>query len=308
MTVLAAADPWRWQPHPEVWLLMVSLVVLAVWAVRVLGPKVVPEGEPIVTGRQRGFFVAGMAVLWLASDWPLHDISEEYLYAVHMVQHLLLTMVVPPLFLLACPTWLARAVVGEGRANRIVHRLARPVPVGLFYVAATLLTHWSVVVNASVEVGELHYVAHLLIVSASVFVWLPVCGPFPELRLSIPGQMILLFLVSIIPTVPGAWLTWAEGSVYSAYDHGDRLWGIGVTEDQQTAGLIMKLGGTAYFWTIITFLFFKWAMRHEQAEREGTTVTEREVLTWGEVERELHRLDEAEPPPVEAPGAAGPPR
>ena len=69
-------------------------------------------------------------LLWVAADWPVHDIGEQYLYFVHMIQHLLLTLVVPPVMLLATPEWLARLVVGEGRVDRCVHRMARPVPAG----------------------------------------------------------------------------------------------------------------------------------------------------------------------------------
>ena len=56
-----------------------------------------------------------MLVLWAASDWPVHDISEEYLYSVHMVQHMALSYFLPPLALMATPTWLARVVLGDGR-------------------------------------------------------------------------------------------------------------------------------------------------------------------------------------------------
>ena len=90
MITAAALQPWRWQPHPEVWFVLISLVVLGWYAARVIGPKVVPEGVPIITRRQRGFFIVGLLTLWLAADWPLHDIAENYLYALHMIQHFLL--------------------------------------------------------------------------------------------------------------------------------------------------------------------------------------------------------------------------
>jgi hypothetical protein len=45
-------NPWRFQPHPEVWLLVASIVGLAIYAVRVIGPKVVRDGSPIVSRRQ----------------------------------------------------------------------------------------------------------------------------------------------------------------------------------------------------------------------------------------------------------------
>ena len=55
-------------------------------------------------------------MLWVASDWPIHDIGENYLYSVHMLQHMMLSYFLPPLALLATPEWLLRVLVGDGRA------------------------------------------------------------------------------------------------------------------------------------------------------------------------------------------------
>ena len=60
-----------------------------------------------------------------------------------------------------------------------------------------------------------------------------------------------------------------------------------MSADQQAAGLIMKLGGGFYLWTLITVMFFRWAHRHEEAERLGTTPSERDLLTWDEVEQRV---------------------
>lgn len=305
-SLLAAVDPWRWQPHPEVWLLIAAVVAMAGYVVRVIGPKVVPPGRPIVTGREKLAFWAGVAFLWIASDWPMHDISEEYLYLVHMVQHFLLTLVVPPLFLIATPEWLARLVLdGDGFIAHWVKQLTRPIPALVIFNALVALSHAPSWVNLTVEVGPFHYFAHVVLVLAAIGVWMPVVGPLPERRLSLPGQMLYLFMLSILPTVPAAWLTIAEGSVYDAYDHADRLWGLSVTEDQQAAGLFMKLFGGFYLWSIITYIFFTWASRHEEAEREGRLVDEREVLTWQEVSEEFDRA----PAPTESvTPASHPPR
>ena len=59
-----------------------------------------------------------------------------------------------------------------------------------------------------------------------------------------------------MPTVPAAWLTFAEGSVYHAYDQPVRVWGISVTDDQQLAGAIMKVGGSIFLWSIVVTLWF----------------------------------------------------
>ncbi|MFN0092947.1 MAG: cytochrome c oxidase assembly protein [Acidimicrobiales bacterium] len=298
--MLAVAALPAWQAHPEVWLLVAGVVAARLYAGRVIGPKAAVSGAAF-TRRQTGFFVAGIFVLWAASDWPLHDIAEERLYSLHMVQHLLLTFLFPPLMLLATPEWLARLVLGRGRAYRVVRRLTRPVVAGVLFNALVAASHVAWVVNTSVTVGPLHYVAHTLLVVAALCMWAPVCGPLPEARVSLPAQMVYLFLMSVLPTIPAAFLTFAENALYSAYDHDLRLWGVTVAQDQQAAGLIMKLAGGAYLWTIITYLFFSWAARHERAERAGVTVSERDVLTWDHVEREFARLEELDRAPHERP-------
>jgi putative membrane protein len=288
--VLAAEVGWGalgWRPHPEVWVLIATLVGMAFYAVRVVGPRVVPAGTPVVTGRQKVAFWLGLVVLWIAADWPVHDAGEGYLYSVHMVQHLLVTFAAPPLFLLATPTWLARLVVGGGWfGGRVLRVLVKPVVAGVLFNAAIVLTHWPVLVDRSIEYGSVHFLVHLMLVVASVLMWMPVCGPLPEYRLSPPGQMIYLFLMSVIPTVPAAWLTFADGVVYEAYDRPDRLFGIGAVDDQQVAGLTMKLVGGGFLWAIIIYLFFTWAAAEERKDRES-----RQVLTWDQVEAELHRLE-----------------
>lgn len=295
--MIGAVHPWRFQPHPEVWLLVAGIIGLALYATRVIGPKVVRDGSPIVTGWQKVWFWSGLALLWVAADWPVHDIGERYLYSVHMAQHLMLTMLVAPLFLLATPTWLARLIVGDGWfAGQFVRKLCRPVPAAVLFNASFVLVHWPAVVNASVQSAPLHFSLHLLIVSTALLMWMPVCGPLPEVRLSLPGQMFYLFLQTIIPTIPSAWLIFAERPVYHAYDTSFRLWGLDAVTDQQIAGVMMKLGEAFYIWGLILVLFFKWSSRHMEAERAGVLVSERDVLTWEEVRTELDELARHGPP------------
>jgi putative membrane protein len=298
MSLLAAArgtDFWRWQPHPEVWLLVGAVVVLAIYALRVVGPKVVPAGSPVISRSQLAWLALGVVLLWFASDWPMHDIAEEYLFSVHMTQHMLLTFAVPPVFLLATPEWLARLVLGHGRVKRAFFKIARPVPAAVAFNALQLLTHWPGVVNTSVENALVHYVVHAALVSTAFLLWIPVCGPLPELRISYPAQMLYLFVTSIVPTVPAAWLTFAEGSVYSVYDIPQRLGGISVTADQQAAGLIMKLVAGGFLWLIITIRFFQWASKFSDTDKAVDQAGPVHDLTWADVEREF----EEHPPPPE---------
>lgn len=303
-------NPWRFQPHPEVWALIAFLAIAYWYAMARIGPRATRADEVVVTRRQVTWFVAGLVSLWVASDWPVHDIAEEYLYSVHMSQHLLLSFVAPAMFLLGTPTWLARLVVGNGAAYRVLKRLTRPIPATLAFNAVVVFSHIPAVVNVSVSNPVLHYGVHVAVVSTSLLMWTPVAGPLPELRFSLPVQMIYLFLQSVIPTVPAGWLTFADAAVYRSYDIPTRVFGLSVTYDQQIAGMQMKVIGGVFLWTVIAVLFIRFATKAGEDDRQrGKPQLDRRapvgkaadgsVLTWEQVER---ALAEAGPAPAEPPG------
>jgi putative membrane protein len=306
--VVAAVDPWNWQAHPAVWLLVGGIAALGFYATRVIGPKVVTDGSPIATSRQKGWFALALVLLLIAADWPVHDIGERYLYSVHMVQHLLISFLIPPLFLMATPEWLARLIVlDSGRVSTWIRRLARPVPAAVLFNGITIFLHWDGAVTRSVESAPFHYSMHLLLFTSALLMWMPVVAPLPELRISLPAQMIYLFLQSVIPTIPGGWLTFADNAVYKVYDQPDRLWGINVIDDQQAAGAFMKIVGGFYLWILISVLFFKWAKGQEalnaRADRPAVVRDERYDsvsgnLTYESVAAEFERLGPAPPEPV----------
>ena len=273
-------------------MLVGGVAALAVFALRVVGPKVVPEGRPVVTRQQVGWLGLGLVLLWLASDWPVHDIGEEYLFSVHMSQHMVLTYMVPPVMLLATPEWLARLVLGRGRVRRAFDVLAKPVVAALLFNGLVLFTHAPGVVNLSVENPVVHYSVHAGLVFTAIMFWVPVVGPLPELRISYPAQMVYLFVTSIVPTVPAGWLTFAEGTVYSAYEVPARLWGLTVTEDQQLAGVVMKLVGGGFLWVVIATRFFQWAAKFSDTDKAADQAGRATELTWADVERQF----EAQPP------------
>ena len=130
-----------------------------------------------------------------------------------------------------------------------------------------VFSHWPAVVNASVSNPVLHYLVHVGVVATALIMWTPVAGPLPELRFSLPVQMIYLFLQSIIPTVPAGWLTFADAAVYNSYDIPTRVFGLSVTHDQQIAGMEMKVLGGVFLWTIITVLFVRFATRSAEQDR-----------------------------------------
>jgi putative membrane protein len=289
-------DPWRYQLHLEVWLLTAFLIGSYIYVVRVLGPRAVPAGEPIVTRRQLTCFIAGISIMLLSTDWPMHDIAEEYLYSVHMFQHMALTYFMPPLVVLATPEWFVRTLIGNGRAYRALRFFTFPVRAGLLFNLGVVISHIPGVVNASVSNGPLHYFVHVLLVLTSILMWMPVCGPLKELQMAPMPKMIYLFLNSVVATIPAGWLTFAEGVVYKHYNIPTRVWGVSVSNDQQIAGAIMKLGGSIFLWTIIVAMFVKHFVKTFRDENKNDYDRQEEVLTTADVERAFEATPPAEEP------------
>jgi putative membrane protein len=278
-----AAFP-NWHGHVDVWLLVVLLEGAYLLALRREARRRGPGGPAVARPFQVAAFSAGVLTLWLASDWPVHDLAEGYLYSVHMVQHLLLTLVVAPLLLLGTPAWLARRILSPRGLLRIVKAVSRPVPNLLQFNLILVLSHWPVVVEGTLTYHPLHFVAHAVLLVSGLLMWLPIVSPTSELPLLAPlAQMFYLFLQTIIPTIPASFLTFGRGLLYPIYGTFPRLWGASALTDQQVAGLIMKIGAGAYLWTVIAVIFFRWYAREEAKPRD--------VLLWDDVERELERLE-----------------
>ena len=175
----------------------------------------------------------------------------------------------------------------------MVRFFSRAVIAGVVFNLMVMITHIPALVNQSVSNGPLHYSLHILVVMASLLMWVPVLCPDRSWQISSGGKMIYLFLMSVVPTVPAAWLTFAEGVVYSHYDIPIRVWGLSVTTDQQLAGAVMKTGGSIFLWTIVTFLFFRRFMARWSSEQ---TYRVPDTLTYEQVAEEFERLEPIQEP------------
>ena len=80
----------NWHPHPDVWALIISLIIFFE----------IPASEKVNLRSKRKFWYSGVGLLWVWTDWPLHDIGERYLFSVHSAEHIVLALVVPPLLLI----------------------------------------------------------------------------------------------------------------------------------------------------------------------------------------------------------------
>lgn len=273
-----------WHPHYDVWLVLAPIGIGYWLAITRLGAANRVAGRPPATLKQIVSFYTGLAVLWIGADFPLHELSEDYLFSMHMVQHTLFTLVAPPFLLMGIPTWLFRKILEPSWVWKAARVVTRPLFGLLAFNFIIVFTHWPTVVNASVTSEPIHFVVHFVVFFTAFFMWWVVIAPVPELaRLPEPAKMVYLFLQSVIPTVPASFLTFASTPIYSAYEGVPRLWGVDVVTDLRVSGLIMKLGGGLLLWLAIAILFFRWSAKEERQEHEE--------VTWEDFEHELKALD-----------------
>ena len=275
--------PFLWNAHPEVLALVVALFGGYYWAVRAWGPRFTSPGEPAVTKSQRRYFAAGVLVIWLGASSPIHELSEKYLFSVHMFQHLMFSLVAAPLLLMGLPGWMVRQMLKPPAVMAVMRRITRPIPALFAFNGFLLLSHWPVFVNSTVQSEPLHFAAHVSLVGLSLLMWWPVLSPLPELpRIGNFAQFLYILAQTIAPAIPFAFLIFADKPLYSFYRAAPRLFGwLDAVTDQRVAGLLMKIGGSGLLWGVAAVLFFRWY----SSEQAGTPAP----VEWQTLERELNK-------------------
>jgi putative membrane protein len=198
----------------------------------------------------------------------------------HMVQHMLFTLVAAPLILVGIPAWMWRRLLAPQPVFAAWRFLTRPVVAIIVFNGLLLFTHWPEMVDASVGSELVHFGLHVLLFGSALVMWWPVLSPMVELpALSPPGQILYLFAQSIAPTIPASFLTFGHTLLYPVYGTFPRIWGMSALTDQLVAGLVMKLVGGFILWGFIAAIFFRW---HARESRDGW-----DALALREVEHDL---------------------
>ena len=249
--------PWwtSWQIDPTVAVGVVGLA--AAYAVLTSSARRGPE-RPVTAGQRTAFF-AGCFALLLALFPPIEDWAR-LLLAGHMLQHLLLTMLAPPLLLLGTPGWLLRPVLRWSLVARAGYALTRPL-VALALSSATILVwHVPPLYEASLRSQPVHVVQHLSFIASAVLAWWPLVGPLPEWpRPSPPLQCLYLFGLTFAGSIVGSFLTLSDAGLYPSYQDVPRMWGIELIRDQQIAGLMMGVGANLIYLLLTAVGLLRWA-------------------------------------------------
>ena len=176
--------------HPDVLALVAILAVGWWWLETRLRPLVAPTAEPATT-RQRTAWYSGVAVIVIAAGWPIHDIAEEVLFTFHMVEHLMLGYLVPPLLLVGIPGWMGDYVLGRESVARWLRPIATPVAGFFAFNIAIVAVHWPEAITWQNTNEWAHFLIHLAFFTTAIMLWLPLFSPtkaIPTMRPSGAGN------------------------------------------------------------------------------------------------------------------------
>lgn len=202
-------------------------------------------------------------------------------FFLHMIQHLLLTLVAAPLMLAASPVaaylWslpsdvrytVAGSLARRGRTGRLMRKLTFPRSALLVYILTMYVWHLPPMYQTAIHHESVHYLEHLMFFGAAVLFWWPIAGPAPvRSQLTYP-QRLLYLIVALTPSAAlGAWLTLVDTVLYTHYEATPVHWGLEAKEDQSLGGLIMWVPGNFVLVGAATVLFFKWYENESKSAR-----------------------------------------
>ena len=243
------ADWWlAWSFDPQ---FLLPLALVAFWYARGLRrwPKRTRGHSPWRTAS----YYAGLAVLVLSFESPLDRLGEHQ-FSMHMVQHNVVMMIVPPLILLGAPTtpmlrgmprWLrqgvVRPVVSNGVARWLYRLLTFPVvTIALFTVSQWgwhLLPGWY---DRALNDDAVHNLQHASFLAVAMLFWWNVIDPKPlHSRIPVPARVLYFYGAMIPKHILSAFIVFADRPFYPTYERVTRFLPGSPLEDQQLAGLLM---------------------------------------------------------------------
>jgi putative membrane protein len=205
-------------------------------------------------------FSAALVVLLVSLNGPVHDLSDYYLFSMHMVQHLVLTLLFPPLLLAGIPGWLLRPLLLRPGILPVTRALTRPWVAALIFSLTLAIWHIARYYELMMRSHDVHVFTHLLFMATATLMWWPVMSRVPELPPLGPGLgMLYLFLVGIPMQIVAALITFSDSVLYPWYAAAPRTWGLSPLDDQRLGGLLMWIPGNLWIFAAISVLFFRWA-------------------------------------------------
>lgn len=258
-----------WEFDPTVWLPAIAAVAL--W---LLGVRRVAARGGRVARRRTAAWLTGVAVVVIALVSGIGR-YDDVLFSDHMVQHLLLTLIAPPLLLVGGPvTLLLQAATPRVRRRWILPALharalgliAHPVVAGVLFALVMWVTHVSPIFEAALENPTIHDGEHAAYLGSALLLWWPVIGRDPTpWRLSPAAGAIYLALQMPQMAFLAVAILMAPLPLYASYAHTGLSWVPAPLADQQLAAAIMWIGGSLVFLGSVLVLVVRWM--HDEDRR-----------------------------------------
>jgi len=275
-----------WHFDPTIALPLAAAAVGWLWIVDRIDKR--HPHNPVPVRRTVAFLVGLFAIaVALQSGIERYDTT---LFSIHMVQHLLLLLVAPPLLLLGAPVTQLLRVASPRVRRRVLLPILESTPVSiashpvtswLTFTLVLWLSHFSVLFDASLENPPIHEVEHVLYLVVALLFWFPVVGADPSRhRLGDAGRALYLLLAMPPSSFLAMELLFAGTPLYPHYATLGSPYGIDALVDQQGAAAIMWIASDVTFIGGILLVIGAW-MRHEErrtVETESRTDIERAAL------------------------------
>ncbi len=227
-----------------------------------------PGGEDVPPLRMVSFF-SGLLAFAVALLSPIEPLSDDYLFSAHMVQHILITIVGPPLVLLGIPGWLFQAIAqGLGPVWKVWRFLTMPLLAFVLFNLTFAVVHFPAIYNLALRDENVHIFEHVLLWSTAFIGWWPVLAPSEALgALSRPLKGLYLLGCTLPGQIVGALLTFANSVVYDEYERAPRLWGLSALTDQQIGGLLMWVLVGNFFLIAALITLGRWAAAQADSDQ-----------------------------------------
>ncbi len=204
-------------------------------------------------------FLLGLFLIGIAVASPISALDHELLTA-HMVQHLLLMTLAPPLIWLSAPfepllhglpRQFAQGILVPMFGSPLLRRLGRSLaqPKFCWLAAAAVLVGWHIpaLFALGMQSGAWHAVEQVSFLAAGLLFWWPVVRPWPSVSRPDWSIIVYLFLATLPCDILSAFLVFCDRVVYPAYSSSPQPFGFSALGDQQCAGALM--------WTCVTIVY-----------------------------------------------------
>ena len=242
----------------------------------------------------------GVGLAALALLTPVDMLGMNYMLTVHMTQHLLLSLAVPPLLIIGTPIWLFRRVFTARWSKRGIKFLTQPVVASVLFNGNIWLWHAPLLMFLMMGQPALHLLSGLLYLITGLFFWWPLLSPLQEEGhpLSLGGKLAYLFFSDMPMMLLGAGLTFSR-PLYSMPMGPHASMSISAA-DQQLGGLLMWIVGGIFLYIIVgSTLFLRWMLAQERLEQERLEQEEEAPLEQV-ADETIGTPGQAEPPKLEA--------